>query len=255
MTIELQDTTKTYRSQKGDVRALDPITLTIEDHRFVSLLGPSGCGKTTLLKIIDGLLPATSGRVLIDGREVTGPGPDRTVVFQDFALLPWRTVAGNVSFALEPRGVRKAERASRVRGSLELVGLEQFADALPRELSGGMQQRVGLARALVAEPRILLLDEPFGALDAQTRQILQDELDAIWERTKCTAVLVTHSVEEAIYLSDTIVVFTARPGRVKAVRDVPFPRPRDSRIRTTTDFQAMREQLWDLLRVEVGDRT
>lgn len=254
MAIELQEVAKTYHSQKGSIRALEPISFIIEDHRFVSLLGPSGCGKTTLLKIIDGLLPATSGRVRIDDKDVSGPGPDRAVVFQDFALLPWRTVAGNVAFALEPRGIPKAERASRVRHYLELVGLDQFEDALPRQLSGGMQQRVGLARALAAEPRILLLDEPFGALDAQTRQILQDELDSIWVRTKCTAVLVTHSVEEAIYLSDTIVVFTARPGRVKAIREVPFPRPRDSNVRTSPEFQTMRQELWELLRVEVGEQ-
>ena len=225
--LTIENLNKTYISHGSETSALVDINLQIEEGEFVCLLGPSGCGKSTLLKIIAGLIPATSGRIAINGRSVSSPGPERAVVFQDYALFPWMSVRDNVEFGLEARKIPAAERREASRGLLKVVGLSDFADRFPHQLSGGMKQRVSIARALAVDPSLLLMDEPFGALDAQTRQLLQDELLRIWREYRKTVVFVTHSIEEAIYLSDRIVVMTARPGRVKEIVMVSETRPRD----------------------------
>jgi NitT/TauT family transport system ATP-binding protein len=225
--LTVENLNKNYVSRGSETSALVNIDLQIEEGEFICLLGPSGCGKSTLLKIIAGLIPATSGRIAINGEPVSGPGPERAVVFQDYALFPWMTVRDNVEFGLEARKLPVAERHEISSRLLKVVGLSDFADRFPHHLSGGMKQRVSIARALAVDPSLLLMDEPFGALDAQTRHVLQDELLRIWREYRKTVVFVTHSIEEAIYLSDRIVVMTARPGRVKQIVTVPEARPRD----------------------------
>jgi NitT/TauT family transport system ATP-binding protein len=225
--LTVENLNKTYISHGSQTSALVDINLQIEEGEFVCLLGPSGCGKSTLLKIIAGLIPATSGRITINGKPVNGPGPERAVVFQDYALFPWMTMRDNVEFGLEARKLPVAERREVSKRLLKVVGLSDFAERFPHQLSGGMKQRVSIARALAVDPSLLLMDEPFGALDAQTRQLLQDELLRIWREYRKTVVFVTHSIEEAIYLSDRIVVMTARPGRVKQIVMVSEARPRD----------------------------
>jgi NitT/TauT family transport system ATP-binding protein len=225
--LTVENLNKKYVSHGSVTSALVDINLRIEEGEFVCLLGPSGCGKSTLLKIIAGLIPATSGRITINGQPVSGPGPERAVVFQDYALFPWMTVRDNVEFGLEARRLPVAERREVSSRLLKVVGLSDFAERFPHQLSGGMKQRVSIARALAVDPSLLLMDEPFGALDAQTRQLLQDELLRIWREYRKTVVFVTHSIEEAIYLSDRIVVMTARPGRVKQIVVVSEARPRD----------------------------
>ncbi|MBM4237091.1 MAG: ABC transporter ATP-binding protein, partial [Euryarchaeota archaeon] len=222
----------------------------VKDHEFVCVLGPSGCGKTTLLRIVAGLETKTSGSVRIDGSEVTGPGSDRGMVFQEFALFPWRTVRRNVEFGLEIRKVPKEERRVVSDKYIRLVGLDGFENSHPFELSGGMKQRVGIARALANEPKVLLMDEPFGALDAQTRNMMQKELLRIWEETKKTVLFITHSVDEAVYLADRIVVMTARPGTLKEIFDITWERPRD---RASVEFASLRKKiLQELEREQVG---
>jgi NitT/TauT family transport system ATP-binding protein len=209
----------------------------------------SGCGKTTLLKIIDGLIPYDSGKILIDGKQVTAPGPDRAVVFQAFALLPWRTVLANVEFSLELRRLPKEDRTNIARDYLRRVGLADFENHYPHELSGGMQQRAGLARALAVNPSILLMDEPFGAVDAQTRQLLQEELLELWQRERKTVIFITHSMDEAVYLSDRVVVMTPRPGTVAEILDVPLPRPRVSEeVRRDGKFVDLTNYIWESLK-------
>jgi NitT/TauT family transport system ATP-binding protein len=239
VTIVVDSLFKRYGTDHASVDALQNISLTIEDGQFVSLLGPSGCGKSTLLKIIAGLIPATAGQVIIDGRPVSRPGPERAVVFQDYALFPWMTVRDNVEFGLEARGLKGPERRKISEELLGVVGLRDFAAKYPHHLSGGMRQRVSIARALAVNPSILLMDEPFGALDAQTRQSLQDELLRLWREYRKSVVFVTHSIEEAIYLSDRVVVMTARPGRIKAVVSIDDPRPRD--LASTAMNERLRE--------------
>ncbi len=232
--------------------ALSAFTLDLIERRgeFVSIVGPSGCGKSTLLGVAAGLVPATAGEVVIDGRAVTGPGPDRAVVFQEIALLPWRTVLDNVGFGMEFRRVPPAERRRIAQEHIRLVGLAGFEHHYPHHLSGGMRQRVGIARALAVNPDILLMDEPFGALDAQTRLLMGDELLRIWEQTRKSVLFVTHDLEEAIFLSDRVVVLTARPGRVKANLPIGLPRPRTSEIRNSVEFLGYRKALWALLEEE-----
>ena len=225
--LTVENLNKKYVSHGSVTSALVDINLRIEEGEFVCLLGPSGCGKSTLLKIIAGLIPATSGRITINGKPVSGPGPERAVVFQDYALFPWMTVRDNVEFGLEARRLPLAQRREVSSRLLKVVGLSDFAERFPHQLSGGMKQRVSIARALAVDPSLLLMDEPFGALDAQTRHLLQDELLRVWREYRKTVVFVTHSIEEAIYLSDRIVVMTARPGRVKQIVVVPEARPRD----------------------------
>jgi NitT/TauT family transport system ATP-binding protein len=218
---------KRYDTDGGDVLALQDIRTTIGEAEFVCLLGPSGCGKSTLLRIVAGLIPASAGRVLIDSKAVAGCGPDRAFVFQDYALFPWMTVADNVGFGLAARGVPADEQRRKASDLLKVVGLGDFSAKYPHHLSGGMKQRVSIARALVVEPRILLMDEPFGALDAQTRSVMQEELLRIWSQYRKTVIFVTHSISEALLLADRVVVMTARPGRVKSEIRIDLPRPRD----------------------------
>lgn len=239
----------------GAVQALEDVSLSVAGGEFVSIIGPSGCGKTTLLKIIAGLTGPDRGAVEIGGRPVSGPGPDRALVFQDFALMPWATVLRNVAFGLELRHVSRAEREEVARGVIAKVGLRGFEHHYPHQLSGGMQQRVGLARALAVDPRILLMDEPFASVDEQTRRVLQDDLLALWaeERKSLeTIILVTHSMEEAVYLSDRVFVLRPRPGRLSRVLEVGLPRPRLSKsTRASEAFGRLVEDLWGVLRTEM----
>ena len=230
------------------VLALSDIDFEVRDNEFVTVIGPSGCGKTTLLRIIAGLIPYQQGEVTIDFRTVTGPGPERAVVFQNFALMPWADVLGNVTFGLEVRGVAKSESEARARELIKLVGLEGFERRLPKELSGGMQQRVGLARALAVNPQILLMDEPFGALDEQTRRLLQEQLLQLWERERKTVVFITHSMEEAVMLGDRVMLMTPRPGKVKEMIEIPLKRPRSRDIEKSPAFVEIKEYLWENLR-------
>jgi len=232
---------KAFPKEDGTAtQALEGVNLEIGDTEFICLVGPSGCGKTTLLRIIAGLETATTGSVTVDGRPVTGPDPKRGMVFQEYSLFPWRRVIDNVAFGLEMKGVAKEERRRTADHYIEMVGLSQFRDAYPYELSGGMRQRVAIARALANDPDVLLMDEPFGALDAQTRNRMQKELLSLWEQTKKAIVFVTHSVDEAVYLATRIVVLSPRPGSVREVIEIPWPHPRD---RTSAEFAEVRRRV------------
>jgi NitT/TauT family transport system ATP-binding protein len=234
---------------------LDRISLTVEDHRFVSLLGPSGCGKTTLLRIIHGLILPSKGSVTIGGQRVTGPGANRAMVFQEHNLLPWKTAIENVQFGCKLVGIAPDESRQRARAAMALMGLTGFEDHLPSQLSGGMKQRVGIARALGIRPQILLMDEPFGALDAQTREVMQNELLRLWEADRKTVVFITHSIDEAILLSDRIVVMGTKPGRIAATIDVKLPRPRDDDVRSDPRWATLRKHLWTLLKPELAENS
>jgi NitT/TauT family transport system ATP-binding protein len=251
--LEARDIRLEYEQPRTNSRltALDGIDLTVMDGEFVAIVGPSGCGKTTFLSVVDGLIPASAGRILVDGEIVTAPGPDRAVVFQDPSLLPWRTVLGNVVYGLECRGVNAPEAKARAQRFIELVGLAGFAHHYPHELSGGMQQRVNLARALVTDPKVLLMDEPFAALDAQTREVMQEELLQIWSQAGKTVLFVTHQIDEAIYLADRVVVFSGRPGRVKDIIDVRIERPRKLGIKREPRFHAIEDRIWSLIEDDV----
>src|SRR5919109_64743 len=240
---------KSVKNSTTELNALANVNLSVRENEFVSIIGPSGCGKTTLLKIIDGLIPCDRGEISIDGRRVSTPGPDRAVVFQTFALLPWRSVLANVEFSLELRQIPKEERTSIARDYLKRVGLADFEHHYPHELSGGMQQRAGLARALAVNPMILLMDEPFGSVDAQTRQLLQEELLKLWQHEQKTVIFITHSMDEAVYLSDRVVIMTPRPGHVVEILDVPLPRPRTaSDVRRDPKFVDLTNYIWDSLK-------
>lgn len=249
--LQARSISKRFERAGKQVLALDDFSLAMEEGEFVSIVGPSGCGKSTFLHMVGGFEPITDGAITVSGRSVVAPGPDRGMLFQDYALFPWRTVIGNVAWSLEVAGMGKRERLKRAEQYLEMTGLSAFRDAYPSELSGGMQQRVALARVLAFEPAMLLMDEPFGALDAQTRELMQEELTAIWQRHERTVLFVTHDIEEAVYLSDRVIVFTARPGRLKVDLRLDLPRPRTPEIRKTPQFQALRNQIWDMLRDEV----
>src|SRR6185369_4689427 len=212
-----------YRPPRGrEVLALDQVSLEVANREFVALLGPSGCGKSTLLYLIGGFLPVETGAILVDGKPVTAPGPDRGIVFQHFALFPWKTVRGNVLYGLERQGMPKEEREKRAQEFIELVGLSGFEDSYPSQLSGGMKQRAALARTLAFDPKILLMDEPFGALDSQTRSLMQSELLGIWRGSPKTVIFVTHDVQEAVYLAERVVVMSARPGHIMSIIDTRF---------------------------------
>ena len=251
--LRITDLSKHFEHRRGrkhyETAAIESFSLEVERGQFVAIIGPSGCGKSTVLRIIDGLLAPSSGTVALHGKRVSGPGPDRAVVFQHANLLPWRTVEDNIRFGMECLGIKGAEQKRRTDHYLRLVGLEGFERYFPNQLSGGMQQRVGLARAFAAEPDILLLDEPFGALDAQTRLVLQDELTRLLGGER-TAILVTHDMEEAVFLADVVVVMSSRPGRIVEVVEVDLPRPRDTDIRSTERFAQLKGHLWDTLRSE-----
>ncbi|MGX1885914.1 ABC transporter ATP-binding protein [Streptomyces sp. NPDC055287] len=239
--------------QAAELTALDGIDLEIAAGEFVVVVGPSGCGKSTLLDLLGGLTRPTGGSILLDGVPVTGPGLDRGIVFQQYALLPWRTARGNVEFGLEATGVPRRERAERAGEFLDLVGLTGFEDRHPHELSGGMRQRVAIARSLAYDPEVLLMDEPFAALDAQTRESLQDELLRIWERTKKTVVFITHGIEEAVHLGQRVAVMTSRPGRIKQIVPISFDsRTTTDDLRSSPEFARYRHEIWSLLHDEVA---
>ncbi|MCA0423248.1 MAG: ABC transporter ATP-binding protein [Proteobacteria bacterium] len=237
-------------SGRPPVTALQPTDLAIAKNDFITLLGPSGCGKSTLLRIIAGLDRPTSGRVLLDGKVVSGPGPDRGMVFQSYTLFPWLTVAENIAFGLTERGLPEAERAPVVAEFIAKVGLRGFENHLPKQLSGGMQQRVAIARALANSPDILLLDEPFGALDNQTRGLMQELLLGIWERERKTVIFVTHDIEEAVFMASRVLVMTARPGRIKADVPVDLPYPRHYTLKTSPEFSRLKALLTEEIRAE-----
>ena len=243
--LVIQDLCQSFTRDDGSsLLAIENLDLTVRDKEFVCILGPSGCGKTTLLRMIAGLDAAGNGKILLDGEQITGPNPKVGIVFQEYSLFPWRNVLDNVAFGLEMRGIGRDERSRRAEQYLDLVGLSPFAGSYPSELSGGMRERVAVARALALDPVVLLMDEPFGALDAQTRNMLQYELLGIWEKTKKTIVFITHSVDEAVFLADRIVVLTPRPGRVCETISLELPRPRD---RTSVEFAKFRRYVLDLI--------
>jgi NitT/TauT family transport system ATP-binding protein len=239
---------------KSTLIALEDFTLDVAEGEFLAIVGPSGCGKSTFLNVVAGLVPAAAGEVKVFGKPVTGPGADRAVVFQDYALMPWRTVESNVRFGLEMQHRIDSSTKDVVRHYIDLVGLTGFERAYPRELSGGMRQRVGLARALVTEPRLLLMDEPFAAVDAMTRELMQEELTKIVATTGQPIIFITHGVDEAVTLADRIAVVTNRPGRIKEMVPVDLPRPRSRASRQLPEFQALRDHVWGLLSSERPDR-
>lgn len=249
-TIEIKGIRKRFGDKSGGsgVLALDGINLTVADNEFMTVIGPSGCGKTTLLRIIAGLIEPDDGEVLMDGSPVKGPGRDRAVVFQNFALLPWADVLKNVAFGLRLQGISKQEREERAMHYIQLVGLDGFEKNLPSQLSGGMQQRVGLARALCVNPEVLLMDEPFGAVDEQTRRLLQEQLIEIWEKERKTVLFITHSMEEAVLLGDRLALMGRRPGTIKEILDVPIARPRDRGVERSSEFVDIKENVWEHLR-------
>jgi NitT/TauT family transport system ATP-binding protein len=248
--IVIERVNHTYRPARGRaVLALSDISLEVRPREFLSLLGPSGCGKSTLLYLIGGFLPIEAGRILVADKPVGAPGPDRGIVFQHFALFPWKTVRANVLYGLERQGLPRAERESRAKAFIDLVGLTGFEDSYPSHLSGGMKQRAAIARTLAFDPNILLMDEPFGALDAQTRALMQTELLNIWNRSPKTVVFVTHDVQEAVYLSDRVAVMSARPGRIKAIVETKFDR-RGPGLTRDKAFVEKVDELWNLVREE-----
>ena len=254
--VEVRGVAKRFRWEKKgesqELLALDGVDLTIRENEFVSVIGPSGCGKTTLLRIVAGLIPFDAGEVLIDGRPIDGPGRERAMVFQSFGLFPWKNVLENVKMPLMVRKVAQAEADELAHHFIAKVGLSGFEDAMPHQLSGGMQQRVGLARALVTDPEILLMDEPFGAIDAQTRELMQEELLKLWADSGKTVMFVTHDLDEAVTLADRVVVLTRGPGRIRTSIDVDLPRPRwDYDVRAEKNFAAVRHEIWSMLREDL----
>ncbi len=252
--IHFEAVSATFDLNGRPFTAVDRVDLTIGDNEFVTVVGPSGCGKSTLMNMAGGLLAPSSGRVLVDGEEVTGPGTERGVIFQQYALFPWLTVRQNVEFGLGLAKIDKATRREIVDRQLELTGLTGFADALPKTLSGGMKQRCAIARAYAVDPTILLMDEPFGALDALTRVHMQVQLLQTWAKERRTVMFITHYVDEAVYLANRVVVMAARPGRIHSIIDVDLPYPRTEDIRLTDEFTALRNQVWNAVyHQESGD--
>lgn len=242
--VSIQGVEKKYNTRKGEVVALNGVNFDIKENEFICVIGPSGCGKSTLLNIIAGLLEPTAGHVLVDGNPIKGTGTDRGVVFQQYALFPWLTVRKNVEFGLKLKGMSKEECEAISTKYLKMVELEKFADSYPKELSGGMKQRVAIARAYAMNPEVLLMDEPFGALDAQTRTQLQTELLKAWEEEHKTCFFVTHDIEEAIVLATRVVIMSARPGRIKEVVDIDIPYPRDQETKMSDRFIELKNHIW-----------
>jgi len=250
--LRIENVTRVFPAVHGGTptRALEPTNLDIADNDFVTILGPSGCGKSTLLRLVAGLDTPTTGKILLDGKPVMRPGPDRGMVFQSYTLFPWLTISENIGFGLREKGVPQGERNAIVGQWLERVGLQSFARHYPKQLSGGMQQRTAIARALANGPEILLLDEPFGALDNQTRALMQELLLGIWERERKTVLFVTHDIEEAIFLASRTLVMSARPGRIKADVRVTLPYPRHYTIKTSPEFSELKARLTEEIRAE-----
>ncbi|MGA9142018.1 MAG: ABC transporter ATP-binding protein [Methanocella sp.] len=246
--IRLDQVTKEYQSQKSSLLAIDDVSFDVTDNEFLCIVGPSGCGKSTLLRMIAGLDTVSHGRILIDGKQVAGASPKVGFVFQEYTLFPWRTVQKNVEFGLELKKIPAAERRKIADKYIDMVGLSNFRDSYPHQLSGGMKQRTAIARTLAVGPEILLMDEPFGALDAQTRNILQAQLLEIWQKEKIKIIFVTHSVDEAVFLADKVAVMTARPGRIKEIVDIGIPRPR---VRTDPEVNQVRDAILKSLFAEV----
>ena len=242
--VSIQGVEKKYNTRKGEVVALNGVDFDIKENEFICVIGPSGCGKSTLLNIIAGLLEPTSGQILVDGKPINGTGTDRGVVFQQYALFPWLTVKKNVEFGLKLKGLSKEECDAIAMKYLKMVELEKFADSYPKELSGGMKQRVAIARAYAMNPEVLLMDEPFGALDAQTRTQLQSELLKAWQEENKTCFFVTHDIEEAIVLATRVVIMSARPGRIKEVVDIDIPYPRDQETKMSDRFIELKNHIW-----------
>jgi NitT/TauT family transport system ATP-binding protein len=250
--IQARNVNLTFRPpNRGPVRALQGFEVEVHEGEFLSIVGPSGCGKSTFLNVLLGLLKPDSGDLTLDGKRISGPGTDRAMVFQEFGLLPWRTVRSNVELGLELKGMGVEKRQGISTHFIEMVGLTGFEGHYPHELSGGMKQRVGLARALATDPDVLLMDEPFAALDAQTRDIMQVELLRIWQQARKTVLFVTHQIEEAIYLSDRVMVMTKRPGRAKRSFTIDLPRPRDYEMRVTREFNDLKLEIWNALKDEI----
>ena len=250
--LAIEEVSRVFPGARGraPTRALEKISLTVAESEFLAILGPSGCGKSTLLRIVAGLEQASTGRVLLDGMPIAHPGPDRGMVFQSYTLFPWLTVRQNIGFGLRERAVPAHEIAERVGQFVSRMGLAGFEDHYPRQLSGGMQQRTALARALANDPKILLLDEPFGALDHQTRSLMQELLVEIWEQQRKTVLFVTHDVDEAIFMANRVAVFTARPGRIKCEVPVGIPHPRPYTVKTTPEFARLKARLTEEIRSE-----
>ncbi|AWM87418.1 ABC transporter ATP-binding protein [Microvirga sp. 17 mud 1-3] len=250
--LTIDNVSRVFPGMRGGepVRALEPTSLTVAENDFITILGPSGCGKSTLLRIVAGLDRPSTGQVSLKGRAIKGPGADRGMVFQSYTLFPWLTVADNIAYGLREKGVPLAQRREIVASYIEKVGLRGFENHYPKQLSGGMQQRTAIARALANDPAILLLDEPFGALDNQTRSLMQELLLGIWERERKTVLFVTHDIEEAIFLASRVIVMTARPGRIKADIPVDLPHPRHYTMKTSPAFSDLKAQLTEEIRVE-----
>jgi NitT/TauT family transport system ATP-binding protein len=260
--LRYEDVCMDFDSAAGTIRALDPFRFQVQPNEFIVIVGPSGCGKSTLLHITSGLTAPSSGRVLLGGQPIVEPGPDKAIVFQNFSLFPWKTVYENIDFGLRINGVAEATRRAQIERTIKLIGLNGFERHYPRQLSGGMQQRVAIARSFVLEPRVLLMDEPFAALDAQNRQLMQEELVRIWQTQKPTVLFITHSVEEAVFLADRIIVMTRRPGRIKDVvtpaehmqglaqhwRSLPY-----EDVMGRPDFQALRARVWNQVKSEIDE--
>ncbi|AJY76533.1 ABC transporter ATP-binding protein [Paenibacillus beijingensis] len=259
--ISIQQVQKTFRVKRNlghlkeeaqPVSALQDINLDVKQGEFMVIVGPSGCGKSTLLDLLAGLTKPSGGQILLDGKPITGPNLDRGIVFQQYALFPWKTALANVEFGLETKGVPRKERRAIAQQFIRLVGLAGFENRYPHELSGGMKQRIAIARSLAYDPDVLLMDEPFAALDAQTRETLQSELLRIWEATRKTIIFITHGIEEAVYLGQRVAVMTSRPGRIKEVIDIPFEaRTSEEDLRSNPEFVKLRHRIWDLLKDEV----
>lgn len=242
--VKIDNVVKKYSGRNGEMVALNGVSLDIHENEFVCVVGPSGCGKSTLLNIIAGLHEPTSGQVLVDGQAVSSPGPDRGVVFQQYALFPWLTVQKNVEFGLKLQGMSQDKAEQEAKKYIKMVDLEQFAQSYPKELSGGMKQRVAIARAYAINPKVLLMDEPFGALDAQTRTQLQTELLKTWEKEQKTCFFITHDVEEAIILAQRVIIMSARPGRIKEVVEINIPYPRTQETKMSKEFLDLKNHIW-----------
>ena len=248
--IVIERVNHTYRPPRGrSVLALSDVSLEVRPREFLAILGPSGCGKSTLLDLVGGFLPTEAGRITVEGKPVMAPGPDRGIVFQHFALFPWKTVRTNILYGLERQRLPRPEREKRAQAFIDLVGLSGFEDSYPSQLSGGMKQRAAIARTLAFDPRMLLMDEPFGALDAQTRSLMQTELLNIWEKTRKTVIFVTHDVQEAVFLAERVAVMTARPGRIKTIVDTKFDKD-DPQVHRTKTFIDKVDEIWNLVREE-----